>query len=92
MGVVLGRIAPGGGSDHLAGQLTTVNIPTLSPHTFVKFKRALGLEFESIVTEEMLIAGREEYNYGLATDCTHGDDKVPACTVVVDGGWSKQAH
>ena len=92
VGAVLGQIATGGGGDHLAEQLTTMNIPALSPHTFVEFERDLGLEFERIVTEEMLSAGKEEYNYALATGCIHGDDKVPACTVVVDGGWSKRAH
>ena len=45
-----------------------------------------------MVLEEIMTAGREEYNHALEIGCTHGDDKVPACTVVVDVGWSKQAH
>ena len=92
VGAVLGQIATGGGGDHLAEQLTTMNIPALSPHSFVEFERELGNEFERIATEEIMIAGREEYNHALEIGCTHGDDKVPACTVVVDGGWSKRAH
>ena len=82
MGAVLGQIATGSGGDHLEEQLTTMGIPALSPHSFVEFERKL-------LTEEIMTAGREKYNHALETSRTHGDDKVPACTMVVDGGWNK---
>ena len=90
LGAVLGQVATGGGGDHLQEQLSAMNIPSLSPHSFIQFERDLGTAFESLVTEQLLIAGREEYEHAAATNC-RVNGKL-ACTVVVDGGWSKRYH
>ena len=49
LGAVLGQIATGNG-DHLQEQLSSMNVPSLSPHSFVSIERSLGSEFENIVT------------------------------------------
>ena len=90
LGAVLGQVATGGGGDHLQEQLSAMNIPSLSPHSFIQFERDLGTAFESLVTEQLLIAGREEYEHAAATNC-RVNGKL-ARTVVVDGGWSKRYH
>jgi len=56
----------------------------------MQFERDLDTAFESLVTEQLLIAVREEYEYTVAINC-RVNGKL-ACTVVVDGGWSKHSH
>ena len=90
LGAVLGQIATGGGGNHLQEQLSSMNIPPLSPQKFIQFEKDLGIAFESLVTQELLAAGQEEYKHAIATNTTF--EGVPACTVVVDGGWSKRSH
>lgn len=71
-------------------QLSSMNIPSLSPHSFVSIERSLGTAFEDIVTHELLSAGKEEREHAVKHNKFFED--VPACTVVVDGGWSKRSH
>jgi len=85
LGAVLGQIATRGGLE----QLSSMNVPSLSPHSFVSIERSLGTAFEDIVTHEFLSAEKEEHQYTIAN--TFFED-VPACTVVVDAGWSKRSH
>ena len=90
LGAVLGQVSTGGGGDHLEEQLSSMNIPSLSPHTFVSIERSLGTAFEDIVTKELLSAGREEREHAITNNKFF--EGVPACTVVVDAGWSKRSH
>ena len=88
-GAVFGQVSTGGGGDHLEEQLASMSVPSLSPHSFVGIERSLGTAFEDIVTNELLASGKE---------CEHAiknnkfSEGVPACTVMVDGGWSKRSH
>ena len=90
MGAVLGQISTGGGGHHLQEQLCSMNIPSLSPHSFVRIERSLGTAFEDIVTHELLSAGIQEREHAITTKTFFED--IPACTVVVDAGWSKRCH
>ena len=71
----------------LQEQLSAMNIPSLSPHSFVQFERDLGTAFEALITQELITAGKEEYEHAITTNCTVNEK--PTCTVVVDDGWSK---
>jgi len=85
LGAVLGQIATGGGGDYLEEQYEcTITV------SFVSIERSLGTAFESIVIHELLSAGKEELQYTIANNILFKD--VPACTVVVDAGWSKRSH
>ena len=90
LGAVLGQIATGGGGDHLEEQLSSMNVPSLSLHSFVSIERSLGTVFEDIVTHELLSAGKEELQYAIANNTFFKD--VAVCTVMVDAGWSKRSH
>ena len=87
---VLGQVATGGGGAHLEEQLMCLDIPSLSTHSFVHLEKSLGTALESLVTEELLSAGKEELEYAINNNIKYED--VPACTVIVDGGWSKRSH
>ena len=87
LGAVLGQIATGGGGAQLEEQLMCMDIPTLSTHSFISLKKSFGAAFENLVTEELLSAGKEEKEYAITNNIMFQD--VPACTVIVDGGWSK---
>ena len=65
---VLGQMATGGGGDHLGEQLSVLNVPSLSPHSFVQLERKLGTAFEELVTQELINAGKEEYEHAIATN------------------------
>ena len=90
MGAVLGQISTGGGGDYLQEQLSSMNIPSLSPHSFVSIERSLGTAFEDIITHELLLAGMQEHEHTISTNTLFED--IPACTVIVDAGWSKRCH
>ena len=78
LGAVLGQIATGNGGDHLQEQLSSINVPSLSPHSFVSTERSLGTEFENIVTHELLSAGIEERENAIRNNIFFED--VPACS------------
>lgn len=88
LGALLGQIATGNGGDHLQEQLSSMNVPSLSPHSSVSIERSLGTEFEDIVTHELLSAGKKEWEYAIRNNTFFED--VPACTVVVRRYWVEQ--
>ena len=90
IGAVFGQVSTGGGGDHLEEQLASMSVPSLSPHSFVGIERSLGTAFEDIVTNELLAAGKEEREHAIKHN--KFSEGVPACTVMVDGGWSKRSH
>ena len=89
IGAVLGQIATGGGGSHLEEQLMSLDVPSLSTHSFVHLKKSFGTALESLVTKELLSADKEELEYAVTNNIKFED--IPACTVV-DGGWNKQNH
>ena len=89
LGAVLGQVATGGGGSHLEEQLMSMNILSLSQFSFVSIERSLGLAFETLVTNLLLSAGNEEREHAVVNITFEG---IPACTVVVDAGWSKRSH
>ena len=90
IGAVLGQIATGGGAGHLMEQLACVQIPSLSSRSFIQMERSMGETFEAMVGENLLIAGQKEKQLAIEQGNYH--NRVPAITVVVDGGWSKRSH
>ena len=78
------------GGDHLEEQLSAMNVPSLSFHSFVQLERKLGAAFEEFVTQELINTGKEENEHAIATNCIVNGK--PACAVIVDGGWSKRSH
>ena len=89
-GAVLGQIATGGEADHLIEQFNCVQVPSLSCRSFIQMERSLGIAFEAMVGENLLIAGQKEKQLAIQQENYHNG--VPAITVVVDGGWSKCSH
>ena len=90
IGATLGQIATGGGADHLKEQLACIQVPSLSTPTFVNLERIMGTKFEATVNQQLLTAGQKERQLAIAQGNYH--HRVPAITVVVDGGWSKRSH
>ena len=60
IGAVLGQIATGGGAGHLMEQLACVQVPSLSSRSFIQMERSMGETFETMVGENLLIAGQKE--------------------------------
>ena len=90
IGAVLGQIATGGGTAHLEEQLACVDVPSISKPHFVKLEEALGYMFNATVTQGLLSAGKKERQIAISNNSYC--EGTPACTVVVDGGWSKRSH
>ena len=90
IGAVLGQIATGGGSAHLEKQLACVNVASISKPHFVKLEEALGYMFNATVTQGLLSAGKKEQQIAISNNSYC--EGTPACTAVVDGGWSKRSH
>ena len=90
IGAVLGQIATGGGSAHLDEQLACIDVPSISQPHFLKLEKALGYMFDNIVTQGLLSAGNKERQIAISNNSYC--EGIPACTVVVDGGWSKRCH
>ena len=63
IGAVLGQIATGGGGFHLEEKMMSLDVPSLSTHSFVHLEKSLGTVLESLVTKELLSAGKEELEY-----------------------------
>ena len=82
---VLGQVATGGGAKHLEEQL-----PLVTKATFIYLEHQLGAAFEQLVSDGLLAAGKEKKEQAITSGAYHG--RVPAPTVVVDGGWSKRSH
>lgn len=57
---------------------------------FIEIERCLGTSFEQLLLELMVKTGKEEKQITKQSNNYH--EGVPAITVVVDGGWSKQSH
>ena len=67
----------------------SMEIPTLSTHSFMGLEKSFGAAFENLVTEGLLSAGKEK-SYAIANNIMVQD--VPVCTVIGDGGWNKRSH
>ena len=91
IGATLGQIATGGGSEHMKEQLACFQVPSLSTPSFITLEYNMGTLFEEMVTKQLLTAGQKEKELAIQQG-SYNDNRVPAITVVVDGGWSKRAH
>ena len=70
-------------------QFACVQVPSLSCRSFIQIECSLGTAFETMVGENLLIAGQQKQ---LVIQQENYHDGVPAITVIVDGGWSKHSH
>ena len=87
---VLGPISTGEGAAQLEEQMSAIDSPSTRSQTFVNIERSLGDVFEKVVTAELLAAGEEEKRLAIENGQYH--QGIPAISVVVDAGWSKQSH
>ena len=63
-----------------------MSVPSLSPRSFMDIERSLGTAFE-----EMTYLPLEKKSVSMPSN-TKISQSVPACTVIVNGGWSKGGH
>ena len=87
---VLGQISTGGGAAQLEEQMSAIDSPSMRSQTFVNIEKSSGDVFEKVVTAELLAAGEEEKRLAIENGQYH--QGIPAISVVVDAGWSKQSH
>ena len=87
IGAALGKIATGGGGDHLKEH---IQIPSQSVPSFIELERTMGAAFEEIVSTKLLIASQVEKQFAIEKGSYHNG--IPVITVVVDGGWGKRSH
>ena len=87
---VMGQMATGGGHSSLEEVLATLGVPSLTKQIFTEIERCLGTSFEQQELELMVKTGREEKQIAAQKNNYH--EGVPAITVAVDSGWSKQSH
>ena len=88
IGATLGQIATGGGSEHMKEQLACFQVPSLSTSSFITLEYNMGTLYEEMVTKQLLSAGQKERELAIQQG-NYNDNRVPATTVVVYGGWSK---
>ena len=77
--------------------MACVQVPALTKVSFILPEHTLSKVFEQLAEENLLTTGREggplaiaQGPLAIAQGTFH--DGVPANTVVVDGGWSKQSY
>jgi hypothetical protein len=88
---VCGAIAVGVGFSQKAEFCSALDIPNMSQNKYNKCESAVIDKIEELAHEEMIEAGKEEYN--LAIEAGEVDsDGMPYITVIVDGAWSKRSY
>ena len=87
---VLGQMATGGGATSLTRTVSPMNVQGMPNKLYTIMERFLSGCTHQLLTEKMIAAGEEEKKLAMARGGFH--QGIPAITVVVDGGWSKQSH
>ena len=80
----------GGGLTRLNSTLTLMEVPGMHKRMHSDTEEFLGKEMRQHLAHSMLEIAEEEKQHAIVTNSFH--QGVPSITVVVDGGWSKQAH
>ena len=84
---VWGQMATGGGYSKLNETMTTLGVPCMSQKSFINTERQIGEWWRDKLHESMIEAGCEERKVAIERKDFH--EGVPATTVIVDAGWSK---
>jgi hypothetical protein len=88
---VCGAIAVGVDFSQMTEFCSALDIPNMSQNKYNKCESAVIDKIEELAHEEMIEAGKEEYN--LAIEAGEVDsDGIPYITVTVDGAWSKRSY
>ena len=90
LAAVWGQMVTGGGHQNLEESMSVLGVPVMNKSTFIETERDIGKWWKEQLTKSMAEAGAEEKR--LAEERGSFHEGVPAITVVVDGGWSKQSH
>ncbi|XP_029342286.1 uncharacterized protein LOC103310448 [Acyrthosiphon pisum] len=86
-----GTCAIGIGYTQLAELSASIDIPCMSPNTYIKLTDILSEDIKVTAWNVMKLAGIEEKQLALEA----GDvdiDGIPMCPVVADGQWSKRSY
>lgn len=88
---VNGTIAIGIGYTQLAELSASLDIPCMSPTTFMSYNNVLSKHVKDSAWDAMKLAGIEEKR--LAIEAGDVDkDGTPMCPVIADGQWSKRSY
>ena len=87
---VLGQMPTGGGATSLTCTLAPMNVPGMPKRLYGATERFVSDSIKDQLTEKLLAAGEKERRLAIERGDFH--QGVPAITVAVDGGWSKQCH
>lgn len=88
---VSGSIAIGIGHSQLEEMCATMDIPSMTSVTYIRYQEIIGRQIHEIAEKVMKIAGEEEKRLAIE----NGDidtDGIPICTVVADGQWGKRSY
>lgn len=86
-----GTCAIGIGYTQLAELSASIDIPCMSPNTYIKLADILSEDIKDTAWNVMKLAGIEEKQ--LAMEAGDVDiDGIPMCPVVADGQWSKRSY
>ena len=88
---VTGIMNIGGGFSNLNELLSTINIPSMSEHTFIKEHDKLSDAWEATALNEMKMAASEEKKLAIERGDVDSEG-VPFITVIVDGSWAKRSY
>lgn len=86
-----GTCAVGIGYTQLAELSASIDVPCMSPNTYIKLGDTLSEDIKDTAWNVMKLAGIEERQLALEA----GDvdiDGIPMCPVIADGQWSKRSY
>ena len=88
--VVLCQVATGERAEHLKVQLACLQNPICHQSYFFQLEHHLGTVFKQFVSDNLLATCKEKRDLAIPNGKYHC--RVPAITVVMDGGWNKRSH
>ncbi|XP_050431109.1 uncharacterized protein LOC126839738 [Adelges cooleyi] len=88
---VSATISVGIGYSQISEVCATMDIPCMSSTKFTEAQRDMSEKIHKIAGQQMAIAGKEERRLALESGSID-NDRIPMCTVVADGQWSKRSY
>lgn len=88
---VSATISVGIGYSQISEVCATMDIPCMSSTKFTEAQRDMSEKIHKIAEQQMAIAGKEERRLALESGSID-NDRIPMCTVVADGQWSKRSY
>ena len=90
LGAVLAQMSTRGGLTRLNTTLAHLDVPGMQKRMYSQLEEFLGIEMMRQLGTSMQEVAEEEKANAVMKNRYH--QRVPAITVVVDGGWSKHSH